>query len=675
MPRRAVSPWLLICMTLAVLAPAALISCGQAAPATPLPLPTATATPNVTPTPLPVPDQGYAAPEGLPPGALLRLGAGAATAAALAPDGSAIAVGTTLGLALLDMDTLSPRWEATSAAPVREVLFSPDGARVIASDSAGLITAWDARDGAYVYAAGGVPHTLARAFTPDGARLVGILSSGDSDDVLVWDARSGAQQAGLIFGDDTFQYGIWDLALAPAGDLAAVTVFDSDDIHLRTLDGGAWAGQLSGAGEAIDAPAFSPDGRWFASAGPGGALLLWDLASGVTEAPALRLAPFMEVASTARVAGLAFSPASDQIAAACGDQVVLAALPGGRLAGRLRASARVIDLFWALDGAALVTLSEDGMLARFDAATGELIARTAVAGFPLRAAAISPDALRVLAGGGPEGGPGALNAWDAASGALLWEQQGLPNPVTALAFSPDGTQAAAALAGLAALRLVDASTGASLPGGGDRADLLDWADDGRLALAAGPLVELRSEHSAPRLALEATPRSLAFAPSGGLLAIGLDGSIGLWDGAGDLRPDAFDRLRGGNIVGSLAWSADGALLAAALAVFHQEGGASAGDVMVWDARTGRALLELDDGTLITTAVSLSPDGRTLLTGSAERTSGRGVVAAWDATTGDPLWRSDAHARAVTAVAWSTDGTRFLSASADGTAILWAWPPP
>jgi hypothetical protein len=91
-----------------------------------------------------------------------------------------------------------------------------------------------------------------------------------------------------------------------------------------------------------------------------------------------------------------------------------------------------------------------------------------------------------------------------------------------------------------------------------------------------------------------------------------------------------------------------------------------GTARVWDATTGRKLVVLDGHSDQVMSVSFSPDGQRIVTGSADQTA-----KLWDAARGKELLTLRGHRGRIISVAFSPDGTRIVTASEDRTAKVWA----
>jgi WD40 repeat protein len=286
---------------------------------------------------------------------------------------------------------------------------------------------------------------------------------------------------------------------------------------------------------------------------------------------------------------------------------------------------RVYTVGFSPDGRILATGGADGTVRLWDMATQRQIGSPLTAGTgPVRSVVFSPDG-RILATGGADG---TVRLWDVVThrqiGSLLTAGTG---PVVSVAFSPDGKTLASADG---AVRLWDVVTQRQI--------------GSLLTAGTGPVV------------------SVVFSPGGRILATGsADGTVQLWDVATH-RQVRSPLTAGTGPVRSVAFSPDGKTLASADEA-----------VRLWAVATGHQLGSQITGgsvafvSLAFVSVALSPDGKTLATGSAD-----GTVQLWDVATGRQIRsQTTGSTRAVVSVAFSPDGKTLATGSADGTVRLWA----
>ena len=128
---------------------------------------------------------------------------------------------------------------------------------------------------------------------------------------------------------------------------------------------------------------------------------------------------------------------------------------------------------------------------------------------------------------------------------------------------------------------------------------------------------------------------------------------------------------------SVAFSRDGKTLAS---------GSDDNTVKLWDAATGQELRTLGGHSSFVLSVAFSPDGKTLASGSDDNCGTRSaatakqlgrqaalwrsVVKLWDAATGQELRTLGGHSSFVLSVAFSPDGKTLASGSFDKTVKLW-----
>ncbi len=183
------------------------------------------------------------------------------------------------------------------------------------------------------------------------------------------------------------------------------------------------------------------------------------------------------------------------------------------------------------------------------------------------------------------------------------------------------------------------------------------------------------------------------------VAGGWGGIANIWSSTSTSQPrHVLDT--GGQFVYAVAYSPDGQLIAT--------GSDNAeGYVMVWDASTGQRVATITGHEARVTSVEFSADGKSILTGSADRTarifdieSGRetakflghlmgvwqatfspdnrqvatasedGSALVWDVASGNASPRFQSHQGPVYAVAFSQDGSQVVTAGADKRVLMW-----
>lgn len=394
---------------------------------------------------------------------------------------------------------------------LQEWALSPDGRLVAASFGARFLHLWNTRDGT---SAGDLPLGTSPqciSFSPDG----GLLAAGGTD--------QGAR--------------VWE-ALQPAAGAAAAPSW-----HPKAT--------LQGVAGEVQAHAYSPAGSLLAVGEAGGAVRLWDLATG-------ELRQSLK-AHDGRITALAFSRDGRRLASGGEDRVAQVwELPSGRPAGRLEGCPGTVSaLAFSPDGGTVAAgIRPDppapgpAAPARRRALFGGRHSREAAAAHPPRAL---------------------LRLWDPSSSRVQTSLEEEAASLTRLAFSPDGSLLA----------------GGTSDGEGLLWELGPAAADGT---RSGRLRGRMNSATGPKAPVTA----LAFSPGGRLLAIGATahapgrsparGTLGaarLWDVASVSWKDTLQWGRVG--ISEIAFSPDGQQVAAACDVFSRPR-----QVRVWSA-SGRRI--------------------------------------------------------------------------------------
>jgi serine/threonine protein kinase/WD40 repeat protein len=452
-----------------------------------------------------------------------------------------------------------------------------------------------------------------------------------------------------------------------AGDVAAakeaaadarrltLTAGDKDDDfalrHLARLLAGERLTVPCPAG-AVTALAVSGDGRLLASGHADGTLAVWDRATGNPVGSAR--------AHDRAVAYVGFeSPAAVVTAAGAGDGRRWPVAAGGLGPGAPAPGVAVPEcgpVAVARHGSAVFTGGDDGVIRGWDAADGGLQAadgwpravvavgvRSDGAGFVAAAADGSADEVRA--------GSGRVRR--AGAGAVLLAVRVQPTGA-AVGVVADGSAAAVrevggaergrfAVPDGAAVASADLSAdGRGVAVGDDRGRVFVWDPDG------GPPAAIET-------GLRGPVRRVSLSADGKLVAAPCPDGVKVWRVG---LPDPEMTVAG----------EDGAVFRLC------PGGdrlvtAGRGVVRVWAAGGGpREEWALHGHVGRVTAVGVSPDGRTVVSGGAD-----GSVRCWDGRTGQELLAARRHAGAVAVVEFSADGRTLVTAGAE--VAVWDGPPP
>ena len=579
----------------------------------------------------------------LPKDAIARLGKGRINDMRYSPDGTLLAVATTIGIWIYDTETYQERaLLAHNNKGVEKILFDAKGTTLASKEKFDSITLWDVT-------------TRKPKKT--------LTNHSSVDDIMVF---------------------------SPDGETFASIVYNN--IHLSDTVTGESKHILKGHTALVSSLSFSPDGKVLVSGSMDQTIYLWDVATGehiktLTGHPA-------------RVARISFSPDGSTLTSMSDDKTIyLWDIATGKrkktltdqsvITEPLERQEMIESAFFSSDGSTLATVRFNNTIRLWDTTTGTLkqtfdgqdteIKQT---DHHKRIAKVlfSPDKRMLVSIGG-----GKIHLWDVITGAYRHLTES-PVYVKSAAFSPDvRTLATGTFDGT--LRLWDVATGKqkkTINNLNVRRDQTHHTDniplnpngekfatgnyDGTVYLWDGITRQAQLLSGQLYHLKDQPPQSVLFSPDGSTLAswrLHKDMAIRLWDVTTGKRKRTLTGHTA--LIKRVTFSSDGNTLASWSS--HDET-----TIRLWDVATGKHKRTLTGHTQLVESVAFSPDGETLASGGLD-----GIVRLWDAVTGKNIQiftdqgltnKQMGQSSAVTTVSFSSDGSVLASGRKNGLIHLW-----
>ncbi len=634
-----------------------------------------------------------------------RLGKGIIGQIKYSPDGTQLAVGSSIGIWIynahtgqeLNLLTGHTKWPS-------HIDYSLDGQTLASGGTVetGTVCLWNSNTGEHKVTLGEHEGRVTCVkFSPDGR----ILASGSVDETIqLWDVETGLHKAtlkGHIGGTELMAFSPDGKTLASA---YGVFISDRDQplknverIRLWNTETGQHETTLENPVFQANSITFSPDGNTIATGGfdknidiglSKGTVLLWDAATGENKETLIK-------ERTDSVFTVTYSPNGYSLVSGSKDGTILL---WDTATYQLKTSLTGYSdaIAFSSDSSTLAIATQDKKIVLYDAISSEHKSTFTEYTDDVYSLVFNPDG-RTFAG---IGGDSTIRLWDAVTGDHLQTITGHTRSVSSISFNADGSKLAVGsgddygTSGDKIIRIWNMHTrrlqrtfsvpvDQSIDDYRNFIDSVSYSPDGK-TLAIGSedgVIRFWDEENEkfqdktfdgfigaqtekPSLCYSELGFVLAYSPDGKTLMSSsrlvlwpMDNTIQLWDA---VNCEYKAKLTGSRTtVLSVAFSPDGRTVA---------GGDKYGEVYLWDVTKGELkTTPLEHQGKEVNSVAFSPDQRTLASGATSKYYGGGEVYLWDVFSGECKATLDMR-DLITSVAFSPDGSTLAVGGKQGITV-------
>ncbi len=540
----------------------------------------------------------------LPEGAKLRIGKGELNDIKFTPDGNRVAVATDIGIWIYDAHTHKELALFTGhTGRVTAIDFPEDGSFLASCSFDGTVRLWNIDTGEQTAVFTGHRSSIENiAVSPDGKTVV---SGGTWDTtIILWDVETGRQiKRHSKYRDNLFR------RLKIYLD-KSTTLSDSN---------------------AIEALAFSPDGKAFASGHRDGTLRLWEAETG------RKLSTVGDHKSVV-IDGLAFSSDGKKLVSCTRTQeILLHTFQNGKHQSRhIHYVPFPKDLVFSPDGNNLFgigymgqdTIGRQPYIHKWNVNTGGLLMSTPTPHtYQIKSLASSPDGSTLLTGGWGD----TIVSWNPVTLEHSIFTTGHATVGKTLQFSLDGNTIIT-ISGKDNIKFLDTTTGAQI--------------------------------SAPK---RKTPsvKQKSTTPQRHISAQYIQDRTAIRIFSTETGTDMYHITGHKGIIWWYSFSPDKKTLATT---------SEDTTIRLWEVATGKELLMIPTYSRRPTTITFSPDGKILAGGGVydQNINRSSLIRLWEVPSGRILRTLAGHTESIKALRFSPDGKTLASCSGDGTILLWDW---